>query len=168
MRTLVFLFVFGSLAGCARDASAPALSEGATACKAAQGGAVTVDDAWIREQPNEDGMSAAYFAICNGATAPATLSSIETPVAAFAELHETTRDANGVVAMAPTGEIVLAPGERVVFEPGGKHVMLMDLEGPVVSGDVASLTLRFDDGSSVSADAVARSAVEAAGEHREH
>lgn len=159
-----------ALAACARE-EAPAANK-ALSCEASETGAVTADSAWLREQKDASGTSAAYFSLCNGTAAPVKLTGLSTPAAAMAHLHETSRDANGVVSMAPVGEITLQPGERVVFEPGGKHVMLMNLSGPIASGDHADLTLQFADGASIAVEAVAKSNVEAAtmGEsgHKEH
>ena len=46
----------------------------------------------------------------------------------------------------PDGYTVPA-GEALVLKPGGKHIMLIDLTRPLVTGDVFSLTLNFEDGS---------------------
>lgn len=158
-----------ALAACARE-EAPAAK--ASSCAASATGAVTAHGAWLREQKDASASSAAYFSVCNGTAAPVTLTGLATPIAGMAAFHETSRDENGIVSMAPAGEIALAPGERVIFEPGGKHVMLMSLSGPVASGDHVELTLQFRDGSSIAVDAVAKSNVEAAaigeGEHEGH
>lgn len=156
---LIALIALIALAACARE-EAPAAK--ALSCEAGETGAVTAEGAWLREQKNASGMSAAYFSLCNGRAAAVTLTGLSTPAAGMAHLHETSRDASGVVSMAPAGAITLQPGERAVFEPGGKHVMLMSLTGPIASGDHAELTLQFADGSSIAVDAVAKSNVEAA------
>lgn len=164
MRLTAALFCILALAACARDnkpaEEAPAAK--ALSCAASEGGAVTATNAWVREQKDASAMTAAYFSLCNGSMAPVTLTGLRTPIAGMAEFHETRRDENGVVSMAPTGDILLAPGERVVFEPGGKHVMLMALPAAIESGAIAPLEFDFADGGHVSVDAVARSAVEAA------
>ncbi len=161
MRIEVAVILLFALAACSRDEAPPAAAK-ALSCAAAADGEISAEGAWLREQSDADGMTAAYFTVCNGTAAPAILTGVATGVAGLVELHETTRDATGVVSMAPTGPIALAPGERVVFEPGGKHAMLMSLSGAVNAGDRAALLLQFEDGSSVSVEAVAKSAVEAA------
>ena len=161
MRRAVLVLSLVALAACAKEGAAP--SAKALNCEAKDGGAVTASDAWVREQADKGGMTAAYFTICNGGMAEATLKGLTTPVAAMAELHETTRHAAGVVSMAPTGEITLKPGERLVFEPGGRHAMLMALTGAIAAGDRTNLVLQFTDGSSVAVEAVAKSAADAAG-----
>jgi copper(I)-binding protein len=165
MRATFALIAVFALAACAEKAAAPAGK--ALSCEAREGGGATASDVWVREQKDPTGMSAAYFALCNGSMSEMTLTGLSSPAAGLVELHETTRDANGVASMAPAGAIVLKPGERVLFEPGGKHAMLMSLAAPIIAGEKTSLVLQFADGSTVSVDAVAKSAVEAAG-HEEH
>ena len=159
MRVEVAVLLLLALAACGRE-DAPPTAAKALSCAA--DGAISAEGAWLREQADAGGMTAAYFTVCNGAAQPTILTGVATSVAELAELHETTRDENGVVSMAPTGPITLAPGERVVFEPGGKHAMLMRLSGAINAGDQAALTLQFEDGSSVVVEAIAKSAIEAA------
>ncbi|MEK7266708.1 MAG: copper chaperone PCu(A)C [Pseudomonadota bacterium] len=163
----LFAFLL-ALAACSAETPAPPAAK-ALSCEASETGAVTADGAWLREQKDMNASSAAYFSLCNGAMAPATLTDLSTPAAAIAMFHETSRDDKGIVSMVPAGEITLSPGERVVFAPGGKHVMLMSLSGPIVSGEHAPLTLHFADGAAITVDAVAKSNVEAAmDEHEGH
>lgn len=163
MRLAPAFFALIALGACAREEAAPAAK--ALSCEARAGGAVTASGAWIREQKDQSAMTAAYFSLCNGTMAPVTLTGLSTPVAGLVELHQTSRDESGVVSMAPTGEITLQPGELLVFEPGGRHAMLMSLTGAIASGEHSPLTLEFADGSTIAADAVARSAVEAAAQN---
>ena len=162
------LAAFLTLAACSAENPAPPTVK-ALSCEASQTGAVTAGGAWLREQKDAGGDSAAYFSLCNGSMAPVTLTAISTAIAGMAHAHLSSRDENGIVRMAPLDEITLAPGERVAFEPGARHVMLMELSGPIASGDHAELTLHFADGASIAVDAVAKSNVEAAmNEHEGH
>lgn len=140
----------------------PAPASKAANCAAADGGTVKIEDAWVRVQGDAAGMSAAYFTLCNAGSSPVTIEGLSTPAAGIVELHETTRDANGVVSMAPTGPITLVPGEMLAFEPGGKHAMLMSLAAPIADGASIALTLELGDGKTVTAEAAARSATDAA------
>ena len=162
MKAPLFLSVALLAAACARTESSGHEGSTASACRAAEGGAVTIENAWVRAQGDASAMSAAYFTVCNGTLAPVTIEGLSTPVAGIVELHETSRDANGVVAMAPTGPITLAPGEAAVFEPGGKHAMLLSLAAAISEGSTTSLTLELADGAIVTAEAKAVSATDAA------
>ena len=165
MKAPLFLTAALLAAACARTDSSGDEETAATACAAAERGAVTLDNAWVRTQGDATAMSAAYFTVCNGTLSPVTIEGLSTPAAGLVELHETTRDANGVVSMAPTGPITLAPGEAVKFEPGGKHAMLMSLAAPIAKGSITSLTLELVGGTTVTAEAKAVSATDAAHEH---
>lgn len=160
MRTSSFLLITLAAAACTQQNPEPAAK--ARSCEAREGGTVTADSAWLRAQADQGGMSAAYFTLCNGSMKEAALIGVSTPAAGLAEIHETTRDAAGVVSMAPAGEIVLKPGEVLVLEPGGRHAMLMDLAGPIAAGDRAILSIRLADGSALTVEAVAKSAVDVA------
>lgn len=160
MRQAIILSAVVALAACSRD-EAPAAGK-ALNCAASEGGKVEASGAWVRAQSDPQGTSAAYFTLCNGGAAPATLAGIATGFAGKVELHESTRDAAGVVSMGPIGAVTLEPGERVVFEPGGKHAMLFDLADDIDADDQGVLTLQFADGSSLDVKAEARSMTEAA------
>lgn len=164
---LILAVLICAVAACSR-APTPPTDGKALNCPATEDGEVTVENAWLREQADPAGMSAAYFSVCNGTMATVELTGAAVSVSGAAELHETTRDENGVVSMAPLGRVALKPGERVLFEPGGKHVMLMGLTQPIASGDVASLTLQFDAPTTITVDAVVKSNVEAASGHDGH
>lgn len=160
MRRALILSAVVALVACAKEEAPPAAK--ALNCAASEGGKVEASGGWVREQADPAGTSAAYFTLCNGTMAPATLTGISTPAAAVVEMHETTRDANGVVSMGPIDALTLAPGERVVFEPGGKHAMLIDLANAISAGGEETLTLQFADGPSLDVKAQARSIAEAA------
>jgi copper(I)-binding protein len=52
--------------------------------------------------------------------------------------------------MAHMEEVEIAAGETVALEPGGLHVMLMDLQRPMVEGESYTLSLVFADGAEAS------------------
>lgn len=49
-------------------------------------------------------------------------------------------------------ELRVAPGETVVFVPGGLHVMLLDLETPLIEGKTMPLRLKFCDDDDLTVD----------------
>lgn len=163
MKPSLFLTAALALAACGSPDAPGSQARATPACAASPGGAVSVEGAWVRAQNDAAAMSAAYFTVCNGSSEPVIIEGLSTPLAGLAELHETTRDAAGVVRMAPTGPIALAPGEAVVFAPGGKHAMLMELPAPIAEGSKSTLTIELAGGASVSAEVKAVSAIDAAG-----
>ncbi|MCA8889476.1 MAG: copper chaperone PCu(A)C [Parvularculaceae bacterium] len=131
-------------------------------CAPSADGSVVVLDGWLRAQPNADAMTAAYFNLRNCTDKPLTITGVSTAAAGRAEIHQTSRDANGLVSMAPAGDIPVNPGETVVFEPGGLHAMLMMLTGPINPDDQTTLTVELGEEKSVTFNATAKSAADAA------
>ena len=46
--------------------------------------------------------------------------------------------------MQQATHIVIEPGESVALEPGGYHIMLINLQQPLVDGEKFPMTLRFE------------------------
>ncbi len=84
-----------------------------------------------------------YLTIINEGGAKDALISAKTNVANIAELHETIMDDNDVMRMTPVEKYEIPVGGSVTLEPGGKHIMLMDIQGSWQAGDEIDLTLTF-------------------------
>jgi periplasmic copper chaperone A len=102
---------------------------------------VMVHEAWARASPGASSTGVAYVTLMGGAVAD-SLIAVSTPVAATAEVHETTND-NGVMKMRPVGPVAIPPGQMVTFSPGGTHIMLTGLKQKLVAGKSFPLTLTF-------------------------
>ena len=61
----------------------------------------------------------------------------------MAEPHSTVVD-SGISKMVPVPAIEVKAGQKVVLAPGGYHIMLQDLNAPLVEGQSFPLTLVFD------------------------
>lgn len=133
MRTLAGLVAVTLLAACSPQADG-----------------VKVDGAWIRLPAVAGQPGAAYFTLHGGREAE-TLVSVSTRAADRAEIHESTKDSNGVVKMAPLASVDLPVGAQVKFVPGGRHVMLFGMVPNVHAGEKVPLTLRFASGHAVTA-----------------
>lgn len=118
-----------------------------TSTRAADNGAVHVEQPWARASIGVSRPAAAYLTIVNPGTAN-RLIAVETPVAKRAAVHRTVREGE-VMRMEPAGEVDIPAGDRTVFAPGGLHVMIMDLEQPLKEGGAFPLTLRFAQGAPV-------------------
>lgn len=90
---------------------------------------------------------------------------VEASIAGAAELHETTRDRDGVASMAPIDKVEIAPGASAAFEPGGAHVMLIGLNAPIAPGDQVEITLQIEGGEAVTIEATARDAADSGHGH---
>jgi periplasmic copper chaperone A len=89
-------------------------------------------------------IAAAYFEVMNGTDAPMAIVDVTSPAARTVEMHETTI-AGGMMSMRQVALIVLEPRRRMRLRPGGSHLMLIDVNRPLRTGDTVDLTLTFHD-----------------------
>jgi copper(I)-binding protein len=107
-------------------------------------GKVTVVDARARATPPMAESGGAFLTVLNGLDKPIRLVSAESQVAAAVELHE-TKEEDGVMKMIPQPEGFEIPaGGALMLMPGGKHVMFIGLEQPLMAGEELTLKLNFD------------------------
>ncbi len=110
---------------------------------------VTVSDAWIRALPG--GLPAAgYFKLHNGSGHALTLVGAKTAACGDAMLHQSTH-MGGMAGMHDAPAIAIPAGGTLSFAPGGYHIMCMMPAAVVKPGAAVQVTLRFGDGSSVTA-----------------
>ena len=103
----------------------------------------------------EGANGAVYVTLTNtGAQADALLSA-SSDAAQTVELHETKNDA-GVMKMRPVAKIDVPAGGKIEMKPGGYHVMLLGLKRDLKKGDKVAVTLKFERGGDVSAEATVR------------
>lgn len=93
-----------------------------------------------------------YMTLTNQGAAADTLTSITTPAAGMAMLHESTTQ-DGVASMKEMSGLEIPAGGIVEMKPGGLHIMLMGLNGPLKKGDTLKLTLNFEHAGAVDVDA---------------
>ncbi|HEX6844173.1 MAG TPA: copper chaperone PCu(A)C [Actinomycetota bacterium] len=124
----------------------------------ADGGAVTVTDAWARSPMSDKG--AVYFVVTNDGTEADRLVGAAAPdLDAMVGIHETVMS-EGVAEMQPVDGVDIPAGGAVTFEPGGYHVMLEELTEPLEVGSTISIVLTFEQAGDVSVDAEIRAFVE--------
>lgn len=98
------------------------------ACSSADG--VVGNDAWTRPVPPNSPARAIYLEISNGLDADVRLTGASSEECSAIELHETTMDDAGVMAMrALIGGLEIAPGQKALLAPGGAHLMCLDPGG---------------------------------------
>ncbi|HUG08767.1 MAG TPA: copper chaperone PCu(A)C [Acidimicrobiia bacterium] len=110
-----------------------------TAC-AADSGPITVDGARIGEPT---GPNAALYLTATSNGGPDRLVGAHTVVADVVEIHRTTIDGDGVIAMERADSLDLPAAGSLVLEPGGLHVMLVDVDR-LEAGDVVEVTLIWE------------------------
>jgi len=106
--------------------------------------APTVSDAWVRPPMGPDRPAAGYLTITNPGGEADALLSVSSPIATSVEIHETTPDASGMMAMHPVERIEIQAGGSATLEPGGYHLMLMGVTEMPAVGETVELTLTFE------------------------
>jgi periplasmic copper chaperone A len=117
---------------------------------AAAADGVTVQQAWARASAGAGTTGAAYVTLM-GADQSDGLVGASTPIAATAEVHETTND-NGIMKMRPVGTVPLPPHQMVTLSPGGYHIMMTGLKRKLVAGGSFPLTLAFTHNAPITVD----------------
>jgi copper(I)-binding protein len=102
-----------------------------------------VRDAWTRESMMVDLAGAAYMVIHNNTDDDDALLGASSPAAGIVEIHESSMDADGVMAMMHVEEIPIPAHADAVLEPGGYHIMLIDLVESLTEGTEIELVLEF-------------------------
>ncbi|SFJ27767.1 copper chaperone PCu(A)C [Albimonas pacifica] len=116
----------------------------------AGGEQVVVEDPWSRASIGTSRPGVAYMTLRNTGAEPVVVTGLRTDLAMTPMIHATTTDAQGVTRMSHMEEMEIAAGEAVALEPGGMHIMLMDLQRPMVEGESYTLSVIFADGTEAS------------------
>lgn len=122
---------------------------------------LSVSNAWTRTG-SAGSNTAVYFIVQNNGTHDDTLKSIETPVAAKAQIHTSLQKEGGGMLTRRLDSVRIFPGEKVPFEPAGLHVTLMGLKEALSPGDTVPVTLIFEHAGPVKVQAEVRNASPAA------
>lgn len=102
---------------------------------------VRVDEPWVRATVGGQQASGAFMTLTS--STDARLVAVQTPVAGVAEVHEMALE-NDVMRMRAVDGLALPAGKAVVLRPGGYHVMLLELKGPLKTGENVPLTLTVE------------------------
>lgn len=107
---------------------------------------VTVNDAFVREVPAGQNISAAFMTVHNEDMSDHKIVRASSPVAKSVELHTHSHE-NGMMKMRQIPEINIPAGDDAYLKPGGLHVMLIGLQETLSPAKPVSITLTFEDGS---------------------
>ena len=105
--------------------------------------AISVEHAWARATPAGAKTGAVYLTMVNRTTVADRLTSVSTPAAASAQVHQET-ESNGVMRMRELTSVAVESGGIVTLKPGGMHIMLVGLQHPLKEGQDFPLTLEFE------------------------
>ncbi|HDP88667.1 MAG TPA: copper chaperone PCu(A)C [Thioalkalivibrio sp.] len=118
---------------------------------------VTTSDAWVREAPPGAPMMAGYLVLTNDSNADRALVAAESTDFGAIELHRSVFE-DGMARMVPQESIPVPAGGRTELKPGDYHLMLMKPRRALRAGEVTEISLRFDDGSTLTVRAEVRRA----------
>jgi len=117
-------------------------------------GTMQIDHAHARPTVPGQSSGAAYLSIENKGKFSDKLLTVSSPIAASAEVHNTTMDGN-IMRMREVSELEVQPSARVVMTPGdGYHIMLVGLKKALVPGQKIPLSLRFEKAGKLEIEAV--------------
>ncbi|MGK9063779.1 copper chaperone PCu(A)C [Stutzerimonas chloritidismutans] len=111
--------------------------------------------AWSRAMPPTAPTGAVYFTLHNPGDAEDRLIGVKTPRAEKAELHAHIHEGD-LMRMERIDGVTVPPGGDVQFKPGGNHVMLFNLNAPLVAGEQFPLTLIFRDAGEIETEVTIR------------
>lgn len=148
---LIVAAQFALLAPLAYSQSQPATQLKAAVLEAA--------DAYIRTMPPGRSVTAGFLRVTNRGDLPCQLVGVESPVSDRLEFHEHLHS-DGMMRMRPvSGGLQIAAGETLLFQPGGLHIMLFNIQQPLVAGENTPLQLNTDQCGTLEVDAEIRSLV---------
>lgn len=132
-----------ALTGCATAGTATGTAGDAQAAAAS----VTVTDPWVKAA--EEGMTGGFGELANDGGTDVIVVSATSDAAERIELHETVEEDGEMVMREIDGGFVIPAGGSLDLEPGGSHLMFMGLTGPLEPGAEVTVTLTFDDDSTL-------------------
>jgi copper(I)-binding protein len=112
-----------------------------SACKSRE---LEAHEPWARSAAR-GGNGVVYLILHNHMDVDDEFTGASSDVAEAVEIHETIMSDDGVMQMVPQAFIPLAADAELIFEPGGLHIMLVNLNRDLKSGETFTLTLHFRD-----------------------
>ncbi len=118
---------------------------------AAHATGLRIHDARIPEGPPVAPVLAGYLVIENPGNKTVHLTGASSDRFTAVEIHE-MRMKDGMMSMKRIERLAIPAGGRVELAPGGLHLMLIKPVEPVRAGQTVRITLRFDNGQTLSVD----------------
>ena len=116
---------------------------------------VIVTDAWVQAMPPSQTTTAAYMIIANNSFKDIVLVSVSSDIAGSAEIHQMGKTSD-MMKMDMVNKVPIPSLSKVILQTGGIHIMLVNLKKPLNKGDIVPITLHFQDGGAVVANAVVK------------
>lgn len=110
---------------------------------------VAISAPWSRATVPSAKTAAVFATFTNTGTEDRAITAATSAACARVELHTHVVNADGTAAMVPQERIPLPAGEPTLLKPGGLHLMLIDLNAPLVEGQKVEIQVTLDDGSTL-------------------
>ncbi|HHC74562.1 MAG TPA: copper chaperone PCu(A)C [Thiothrix sp.] len=155
---VILIVLFGVLiallvSACSPDQAANADTSSSNSDKAAQATETTqstpsvqVTEAYARAVPPNSPASAVFLTLHNNGEQEQRLVSATSNVANVVELHNHVKQ-DGMMQMRKIDHISIPAKGKTTLKPGGLHIMLIQLQQPLVVDSTIAVTLHFADGS---------------------
>ena len=127
----------------AQDASPEAMADDAMEAMEHMDTGLVVRDPWTRASMMIELANAAYMVIHNNTDIDDALVSASSAAAGIVEIHQTSMDDDGAMAMMPVESVLIPAHGDAVLEAGGYHIMLINLVEALDEGDSIEVTLEF-------------------------
>lgn len=114
---------------------------------------VTVIDAWAPPTLGTLRTGVVYFTLVNNGGAEDRLLAVSATGAGWAALHTNIKDGD-VMRMRPLDGLSIPPGATIKLKPRGNHLMLFDLQTPLIPGQKLSLQMQFARAGKITVEAV--------------
>ena len=115
---------------------------GETTGAVAEQGAVTLEDGYVAAKGTDKDMTAVFGVLTNHTDQDIHLTKVTGSLPGTYQYHEVV---DGAMRETSDGLTVPANG-TLELAPGGKHIMIMDNSDEIAAGDVLTLTLTAEDG----------------------
>ncbi|WP_448550974.1 copper chaperone PCu(A)C [Thalassotalea montiporae] len=117
---------------------------------------IVVEDAYVREVIPGNSVTSAYMTITNQGGQAIKLVAAKSDDIPLIEIHEHTMH-DGMMKMGQVAFVEIDANAQVKLQPMGLHLMMFDLEQPLVAGQQIAVTLVFDNNTSLDVNLPVRS-----------
>ena len=117
---------------------------------ASQESEIVVENGYVRESIPGTTISSAYMTLNNSSSKNLQLVAASSSVSDRVEIHEHTM-ADGLMRMRQRESVEILANDSTIFQPSGFHLMIFDLKQPLKAKENITITLHFDDQSSIDA-----------------
>ena len=109
---------------------------------------IIVENGYVRESIPGTTISSDYMTLNNSSSKNLRLVAASSSVSERVEIHEHTMT-GGLMRMRQRESVEILANDSTIFQPSGFHLMIFDLKQPLKAKENITITLHFDDQSSI-------------------